>query len=383
VGRFTTVDEWAGDINNPISLNKYLYGYGNPGIYIDPDGRVGFLTSLSEKFDETDQILRGMAVESGTLGFIAASAGRALVGLGSAPFKAVNTASDVVAQALPSDGAFAGVSEEGSMGLAPSIDAAASPIQTGKAIHAQAVATSVAFAEGDRGAASDIFNLAGQAAGGGVFARIGLRGNSPNVAEAPKPMHTLVESPDAPAVTTASNSVAEEIAALRKLAARLSPGNGIGPEGNDAAIMRSIRRASGATGSSTGKIIATADQTEFILRQATRWRRDVNASRPAVAALPSHKKGTLLHGSVQRRIEPLNIDGLVINQRMYGSSPYNSPVTGKPYEFRIPDYRMPNISSKPIFDIKPEGTPLSGPQYNDFRSMGGTSDVRWIEYEPF
>ena len=41
MGRFTTVDEWAGDINNPISLNKYLYGYGNPGSYVDPDGRRG------------------------------------------------------------------------------------------------------------------------------------------------------------------------------------------------------------------------------------------------------------------------------------------------------------------------------------------------------
>jgi hypothetical protein len=28
-----------GDIANPVSLNKYLYGYANPGVYVDPDGR--------------------------------------------------------------------------------------------------------------------------------------------------------------------------------------------------------------------------------------------------------------------------------------------------------------------------------------------------------
>jgi|CXWL01.1.fsa_nt_gi RHS repeat-associated protein len=39
VGRFTSVDEWAGDNERPLSLNKYLYGYGNPGSFVDPDGR--------------------------------------------------------------------------------------------------------------------------------------------------------------------------------------------------------------------------------------------------------------------------------------------------------------------------------------------------------
>jgi len=48
VGRFTTVDEWAGDINNPISLNKYLYGYGNPGSFVDPDGRTPALIGIGQ-----------------------------------------------------------------------------------------------------------------------------------------------------------------------------------------------------------------------------------------------------------------------------------------------------------------------------------------------
>lgn len=46
VGRFTSVDPWDGDPLNPISLHHYLYGFGNPGVYIDPDGRCGIMSSV-------------------------------------------------------------------------------------------------------------------------------------------------------------------------------------------------------------------------------------------------------------------------------------------------------------------------------------------------
>jgi hypothetical protein len=38
-GSFLSVDPWDGDPTSPVSLYKYLYGYANPGVYIDPDGR--------------------------------------------------------------------------------------------------------------------------------------------------------------------------------------------------------------------------------------------------------------------------------------------------------------------------------------------------------
>jgi RHS repeat-associated protein len=42
-GGFLSVDPWDGDTTSPVSLNKYLYGYANPGVYIDPDGRITIL----------------------------------------------------------------------------------------------------------------------------------------------------------------------------------------------------------------------------------------------------------------------------------------------------------------------------------------------------
>ncbi len=46
-GRFQTRDTWQGDYNRPLSLNRWMYGYGNPvnftdpsGMCVDPDGTV-------------------------------------------------------------------------------------------------------------------------------------------------------------------------------------------------------------------------------------------------------------------------------------------------------------------------------------------------------
>ena len=56
-------------------------------------------------------------------------------------------------------------------------------------------------------------------------------------------------------------------------------------------------------------------------------------------------------------------------------------ITGKPYEYRIPDFRL--ISPNVIFDIKPAGTKLNGPQIDDFRNFSGSDDVRGIFYESY
>jgi hypothetical protein len=41
------VDPWDGDPTSPVSLNKYLYGYANPGVYVDPDGRQSITINVT------------------------------------------------------------------------------------------------------------------------------------------------------------------------------------------------------------------------------------------------------------------------------------------------------------------------------------------------
>ena len=44
VGRFTQMDIWAGSCCEPITLNKYLYGKGDPIDYIDPSGLIPLIS---------------------------------------------------------------------------------------------------------------------------------------------------------------------------------------------------------------------------------------------------------------------------------------------------------------------------------------------------
>lgn len=157
---------------------------------------------------------------------------------------------------------------------------------------------------------------------------------------------------------------------------RFDPSN-LTAEQLDAAIMKSIRRKSGATGNAAGQIVASADQMEFILNGATYWRRNVLAQNPRYAHSSSYGKGTVIHSHVSKQIQRLNIADLIINERLYGTSQFISPSTGLPYTYRIPDYRLPST----IFDIKPVGTPLGGPQVIDFMNFANTPDVRFIFYQ--
>ncbi|MDB9518154.1 hypothetical protein PN466_14480 [Roseofilum reptotaenium CS-1145] len=46
-GRFTRRDTWEGRLEEPITLNKYLYGNGNPVSYTDPSGLMASLLEFS------------------------------------------------------------------------------------------------------------------------------------------------------------------------------------------------------------------------------------------------------------------------------------------------------------------------------------------------
>ncbi|SUS08118.1 hypothetical protein DF3PB_5830002 [uncultured Defluviicoccus sp.] len=159
-----------------MSFNEYLYAYANPGAYVDPDGRAGFLTELRDRFDRTDAILRQNAVDSeGSAGLLGYSLLRGLAAAGSAIPRALNVASDAVAQALPGE-TFGGVRADGAAEFGNVVDTGAyvvaNPGQVVRDIHGNAVQTTVALAEGDRGSASDAISFFGQMGGGAAAGRV-------------------------------------------------------------------------------------------------------------------------------------------------------------------------------------------------------------------
>ena len=43
IGRFLSQDPAEGQDERPASYHRYLYAYGNPTVYVDPDGRVAVM----------------------------------------------------------------------------------------------------------------------------------------------------------------------------------------------------------------------------------------------------------------------------------------------------------------------------------------------------
>jgi RHS repeat-associated protein len=239
-GAFLSVDPWDGDPTSPVSLNKYLYGYANPGVFIDPDGRIGFLTDLRDRFDRTDAILRQNAIEAeGTAGLLGYSLLRGLAAAASAIPRVLNVASDAVAQALPGE-TFSGVRADGAAEFGNVVDTGAyvvaNPGQVVKDIHGNAVQTTVALAEGDRGAASDAISFLGQV-GGGAAAGRALGFGAGAAQNAPK---TIGEGADgSPAARYIDSAMADELDEVSRPAGR----GGIDVVDTKAAIEKLTARA--------------------------------------------------------------------------------------------------------------------------------------------
>ncbi len=101
IGRFTSTDPWTGDAMNPVTLNKYLAFNGNPGSFLDPDGRCasapvvcafGFARSEEEK----TTVLRNFANENPTRGRTVGAVVRIGQGV-TAPISAADTLASAVA----------------------------------------------------------------------------------------------------------------------------------------------------------------------------------------------------------------------------------------------------------------------------------------------
>ena len=63
VARFTSEDPEAGEAMTPPSLHRYLYAYGNPGVYVDPSGRIQEFVDGANFLNEIDGFLRDLSNE--------------------------------------------------------------------------------------------------------------------------------------------------------------------------------------------------------------------------------------------------------------------------------------------------------------------------------
>ena len=61
LGLFLTEDPFAGEVNNPPSLHRYLYAYQNPTVWVDPTGEIAVLQALKDKIAEGKEAILDLA----------------------------------------------------------------------------------------------------------------------------------------------------------------------------------------------------------------------------------------------------------------------------------------------------------------------------------
>ena len=312
VGRFTTVDEWEGDVNNPVSLNPYLYGYGNPGTFVDPDGRVPLLrdggpeiarwrAALKAKTDELPNNALGRAVGAG------AGIGRGFLALSEGFIRTANYASNHVALgftrsydlAMGGDNASASIETE----LADSHDAAFGGFNhltnEGGAADAYEKSRSrtVEVYEGNAGAIADASEVLTTL--GAPFASRGVR---------------LVEGESGEtSATIASDVVGQERAALQ----RIGQSNADGSAANSSAGLRVTveGKASGGRGlAANGTVDRIAAEYAGAVQQANRvlmttrvprtaWERIYRVFTAAGLKPPAYVRGNALQQIADRLME--------------------------------------------------------------------------------
>lgn len=149
-------------------VDKYLYGNGNPGSYIDPDGRAGYATDVRDHFDANDEWYANQIAAEGTGWFEALGLGamRTLNQIGSTPARAFNAVTDIAASVAPGE-FFEGVREEGQRETAGNaqmawdaagsvVNAGVHPVDTVVAAHGAAVGFTVDLAMGEKSAAAGL-----------------------------------------------------------------------------------------------------------------------------------------------------------------------------------------------------------------------------------
>jgi len=97
--RFTTRDSYLGEIGTPPSLHRYLYAYGNPTVYVDPNGNIALLRDGADMLAGFNDWLRGRSemYEDDLLGWFGAvttGTARGLIGMTEFGLRGVNYAAN-------------------------------------------------------------------------------------------------------------------------------------------------------------------------------------------------------------------------------------------------------------------------------------------------
>jgi len=104
-GSFISVDPWDGDPTSPVSLNKYLYGYANPGVYFDPDGRVGIASDAERIAKDSvaayDADIAQLTQDDSYLRAAGLYLGKAAAETGALVASGLNATSNLLARNLP------------------------------------------------------------------------------------------------------------------------------------------------------------------------------------------------------------------------------------------------------------------------------------------
>lgn len=105
LGQFLTQDAFEGMTDTPPSLHKYIYAYGNPTVYIDPDGNIAWIAAGRDQFKEwaDNTIERAGNLNNGSTGerllAVASGVGAGVARVGEGALATVNYAGNWLSMA--------------------------------------------------------------------------------------------------------------------------------------------------------------------------------------------------------------------------------------------------------------------------------------------
>jgi RHS repeat-associated protein len=177
--RFLSQDPWSGDALMPPSLNKYLYAYQNPTVYVDPDGRLPVMEGMRDELGvwRRDVIHTAGSLENNGLNIFPAAGmglGAGLLGLMEFGVGALNLAGDLAVGQFAledSQSFFVQESLRSRNATFESLERTASiiienPREVGAAVWHSVTDTARNFAKGDTQATANVFSVVAEAGAG-------------------------------------------------------------------------------------------------------------------------------------------------------------------------------------------------------------------------